>query len=148
MVITFKKTEEFRNQKSGFRMESKPAKTFMELIVWQKTHKWVFQIYRYTEKFPKTEMYGLSSQLRWSAVSVPANIAEGFKKWGIRDKKRYFNIAQGSLEESRYYQILTKDLGYGDSSKLMDQLEEVSRLLDSNIKSIGQKNSWFLIPDF
>ncbi|MHB8919369.1 MAG: four helix bundle protein, partial [Desulfocucumaceae bacterium] len=74
------------------------------------------------------ELYGLTSQLRRSAVSIPANIAEGFKKRG-RDKGRFLNIALSSLEESRYYLILVNDLGYGDNVLLMDQLEEVSKIL-------------------
>ena len=76
-------------------------------------------------------MYGLTSQLRRAAVSVPANIAEGFKKKGPAYKKRFFNIAQGSLEESRYYLILARDLHYGDSQGLLEQLDEVGRLLNA-----------------
>ena len=70
-------------------------------------------------------------QLRRSAVSVPANIAEGFRRRGKADKARYMNIAEGSLEESRYYLILAQDLGYGDTTKLTSTLEEVSRLLNA-----------------
>ncbi|MGB6168286.1 MAG: four helix bundle protein [Geitlerinemataceae cyanobacterium] len=107
----------------------KPAKSFQDLIVWQKAHQFVLGIYRFSNEFPKTEMYGLTSQIRRSAVSVPANIAEGFKKKTVPDKLRFFNIAEASLEECRYYLILTKDLNYGDTTILMNQLEEVSRLL-------------------
>jgi four helix bundle protein len=64
---------------------------------------------------PKHELFGLTSQLRRAAVSVPANFAEGFKKRGLADKVRFYNIAQGSLEECRYYLILARDLRYGDS---------------------------------
>jgi four helix bundle protein len=74
--------------------------------------------------------------LRRAAISIPANIAEGFKKIGVADKKRFMNIAQGSLEECRYYLILARDLAYGDSSKLTVQLEEVSRLLDAYARAI------------
>jgi len=93
-------------------MIREPAKCFEDLIVWQKAHQWVLSVYKHSEIFPKEEKYGVISQLRWSAVSVPANIAEGFKKRGKADKVRYINIAQGSLEESRYYLILAKDLSY------------------------------------
>jgi four helix bundle protein len=68
--------------------------------------------------------------LRRAAVSVPANVSEGFKKRGKSDKARFFNIAQGSLEGCRYYLILARDLGYGDGKVLMPQLEEVSMMLD------------------
>jgi four helix bundle protein len=112
------------------------AKTFQDLIVWQKAHQFVLNIYKLTEQFPKSETFGLSSQFRRSAVSIPANIAEGFKKKGRADKARFMNTAQGSLEECRYYLILSKDLEYGNTSHLMNQLEEVSKLLTSYANSI------------
>ena len=117
-------------------MARMPARHFQDLLVWQKSHDWVLATYKYTERFPTRELYGLTSQLRRAAVSVPANIAEGFKKRGWRDKARFLNIAQGSLEESRYYLILSKDLGYGEQSDLMARLEEVSKLLDAYTRSI------------
>ncbi len=89
----------------------------------------VLAIYHKSKVFPKAEMYGLISQIRRAGVSVAANIAEGFKKRTKPEKKRFMNIAQGSLEECRYYLILSKDLGYADTSRLMEQLEEVSKLL-------------------
>ena len=91
-----------------------PARSFEDLIVWQKAHQLVLSVYRLTESFPAKEMYGLTSQFRRAAVSVPANIAEGFKKRGKPDKARFLNIAQGSLEECRYYLILVSDLNYGN----------------------------------
>ena len=108
-----------------------PAKSFEQLIVWQKAHQFVLGVYRLTENFPPAEIYGLTSQLRRAAFSIPANIAEGFKKRGRADKIRFLNIAQGSLEECRYYLILAKDLNYGDTSKLQPQLEETSKLLEA-----------------
>jgi four helix bundle protein len=117
-------------------MKRQPAKTFQDLIVWQKAHKWVLSIYSYTKSFPKSEIYGLTLQFRRAAISVPANIAEGFKKNSKREKHRFMNIAQSSLEESRYYLILTRDLGYGDNSQLISQLEEVSMLLEAYSASI------------
>lgn len=86
-------------------------------------------------------MYGLTSQLRRAAVSIPANICEGFKKKSPADKLRFFNIAEGSIEECRYYLILIKDLNYGDSTVLMSQLEEVSKLLISYSKSLLNSHS-------
>jgi len=113
-----------------------PARTFQDLLVWQKSHQFVLKVYKLTAGFPKSEMYGLTSQFRRAAVSVPANIAEGFKKRGKADKARFFNIAQASLEESRYYLILAHDLKYGDTSQLISQIEEVSRLLEAYCQSI------------
>lgn len=104
---------------------------FQDLIVWQKTHKFVLSIYKFTEEFPKSELFGLTSQFRRAAVSVAANIAEGYKKRGLKDKKRFYNISQGSLEECRYYLILSKDLSYGYNDKLEMLAEEISKLLYS-----------------
>lgn len=88
------------------------SRTFEDVDLWRKAHAWVLAIYKFTEVFPKHELFGLTSQLRRAAVSVPANFAEGFKKRGLADKIRFYNIAQGSLEECRYYLILARDLRY------------------------------------
>ena len=117
-------------------MSRSAAKTFQDLLVWQKAHQFVLAIYPFTEQFPKTEIYGLTSQLRRAAVSIPVNIAEGFKKKSKRDKARFLNIAQGSLEECRYYLILVSDLNYGNSQKLHKLLEEISKLLEAYIRAI------------
>lgn len=114
----------------------KPATTFQELVVWQKAHLFVLAVYRMSQAFPKSELYGLTSQFRRAAVSIAANIAEGFRKRGKADKLRFYNIAQGSLEECRYYLILTKDLEYGVVFELNQLLEEVSRLLEAYSRSI------------
>jgi four helix bundle protein len=119
----------------------KPARSFRDLIVWQKAHHFVLEIYRFTKAFPSDEKFGLTSQLRRAAVSVPANIAEGFPKRGPSDKIRFFNIAQGSLEEVHYYLILAKDLGYGDSSSLLNLYDEVGRLLNGYASAILVSNS-------
>ena len=118
----------------------KPAKSFKDLIVWQKAHKFVLNAYDFSNKFPKAELYGLTSQIQLSAISVPANIAEGFKKKGKTDKVRYMNIVQGPLEETHYYLILACDLGYGNPSKLLSQLEQVSKLLEAYSKAILNSN--------
>src|SRR4026208_80793 len=112
-------------------MQRSPARNFQDLTVWQKAHQFVLGVYRLSKTFPREEIYGLTSQFRRAAVSVAANVAEGFKKRGRVDKVRFMNIAEGSLEECRYYLILTRDLGYADPSKLFVQLEEVSKLLGS-----------------
>ena len=122
-------------------MKREKAKTFQDLIVWQKAHQFVLSVYKVTEIFPKKELYGLTSQFRRAAVSIPANIAEGFRKAGRPDKHRFMNIAQGSLEECRYYLILSGDLGYMDAGELMSQLEEVSKLLNAYAKSILNSDS-------
>lgn len=118
-----------------------PARSFQDLVVWQKAHAFVLEVYRLTRRFPKEEIYGLTSQFRRSAVSIAANIAEGFKKKGLHDKLRFLNIAQGSLEESRYYLVLARDLEYGDTTSLLQQIEEVSRILEAYMKSILNSDS-------
>ncbi len=114
----------------------KVSAKFEDLIVWQKAHEFVLAVYRFTQIFPRSEIYGLSSQFRRAAVSVAANIAEGFKKRGKPDKLRFYNIAQGSVEECRYYLILAKDLGYGDVDALRSSLEETSKLLEGYSQAI------------
>ncbi len=116
------------------------SQNFEDVELWKKAHVWVLAIYKFTENFPKQEMFGLTSQLRRSAVSVPANFAEGFRKLGLADKVRFYNISQGSLEESRYYLILAKDLKFGDSTKLLADANEISRMLGGYIRTIQDKN--------
>lgn len=113
-----------------------PAKTFEDLMVWQKAHQFVLAVYRLSRTFPRSETYGLASQFRRAAVSIAANIAEGFRKGGKADKLRFLNIAQGSIEESRYYLILVRDLDYGDVSDLKTLLVEVSKLLEAYSQAI------------
>jgi four helix bundle protein len=79
--------------------------------------------------------------MRRAAVSIPANIAEGFRRRGKADKARYMNVAEASLEESRYYLILAQDLEYGDTSNLTSSLEEVSRLLNAYASAIRASDS-------
>ena len=97
-------------------------------------------VYKVTENFPKHELFGLTLQLRRAAVSVPANIAEGFKKKGAADKARFYNISQGSLEECRYYLILARDLHYADTKELAAELDEISRMLDSYVRALLAAN--------
>ena len=92
-----------------------------------------------TQPFPQNELFGLVSQIRRAGVSVPANIAEGFKRKGQADKVRFFNISQASLEEVRYYLILANDLGYADTKSLLKDLDEIGRLLYAYIKSMKGK---------
>jgi four helix bundle protein len=118
-----------------------PARSFKDLIVWQKAHRFVLEIYRFTRGFQADERFGLTSQIRRAAVSVPANIAEGFPKRGPNDKVRFFNVAQGSLEEVHYYLILSHDLGYGDNTGLLNLCNEVGRLLNGYASAILTSNS-------
>lgn len=118
-----------------------PAKTFEDLLVWQKAHAFVLAVYRMSGTFPKYEIFGLTSQLRCAAVSIAANIAEGFRKSSNADKMRFYNIARGSLEECRYYLILIKDLEYSDISEAKLLLQEISKLLEAYSRSISNSES-------
>jgi four helix bundle protein len=110
-------------------MNPSKSQSFRDLLVWQKAHAYTLAVYNLTRTFPSYELYGLSSQLRRAAASVPANIVEGFRKRTKPDKLRHYNIAQASLDECVYHMILAHDLGYADSGILQDDLEEVARLL-------------------
>jgi len=112
------------------------AKSFEDLIVWQKAHQLTLVVYGMTKGFPREEIFGLSSQMRRAAVSVPSNIAEGFQRSGTKDKIKFFNISQGSLEELRYQLILTRDLQYADTAPAMWLATEVAKLLNAYIRSL------------
>jgi four helix bundle protein len=115
-----------------------PAKTCADLVVWQKAHALVLMVYHLTESCPKTKTYGLTSQLRRAAVSVPANIAEGFQKRGNADKLRFFNIAQGSLGECDHYLILAQDLHYAATTNLRHELAQVGRLRHAYLSAFAR----------
>ena len=115
------------------------SKKFEDLAVWQKAHRLVIRLYKLSKGFPGDELFGLTSQLRRAAVSIPANIVEGFKRATIPEKLRYFNIAQSSLEEVRYYIILAHDLEYADALDLNEDLEEIGRMLEAYMKSMRGK---------
>ena len=117
------------------------ARTFRDLLVWRKAPEFVLQVYAFTAGFPKTEMYGLSQQMRRAAVSIPANIAEGFRRRGKADKARFMNVVEGSVEESRYFLILAQDLGYGNAGPITALLEELSKLLNAYASAILSSDS-------
>ena len=113
--------------------------SFKELTVWQEAHEFVLKVYKTTRIFPEWERFALSSQFQRAAVSIAANIAEGYRKIGKSDKLKFLNIAQGSLEECRYYIILAKDLEYINAHThdvLEEKAEFVSKLLTAYCKSI------------
>lgn len=113
---------------------------FENLIVWQMAHKFVLDVYRHSKDFPREELFGLTSQYRRAAVSIAANIAEGYGKKGVNDKLRFYNIAEGSINECRYYIILSKDLEYvnkAQSDLLYSELSIVQKLLSSYSKALS-----------
>lgn len=119
------------------------GQTFQNILEWQKAYDFVLDVYKYTKSFPESEKYGLISQFQRAAVSIIANIAEGYKKIGKADKLRFMNISQGSLEECRCYVILSRDLGYIDNDVyniLYSKIEEASKLLNGYCKAMLNSN--------
>ena len=117
-------------------MQCAPARRFEDLQCWQKAHAFALEIYRLTNAFPKSELFGLTAQVRRAAVSVAANIAEGFEKRSRPEKARFMNMAQGSLQECRYYLILVNDLNYCNVTTAFQFLNETGRLLDAYTRAI------------
>lgn len=114
------------------------ARSFQDLIVWQKSHHLTLHVYEATERFPRHELYGLTSQIRRAAASVPSNIAEGFARNSPGDALRFYKIADASLAELKYQIILGLDLGYmtQETYALLEQrAEEVGRLMHGWISS-------------
>ncbi|HEX2920277.1 MAG TPA: four helix bundle protein [Bacteroidales bacterium] len=112
-----------------------------DLIVWQKAHLLVIEIYKLSHTFPDNEKFGLITQLRRSAMSVPSNIVEGKSKKTDKEFLSFLYNSRGSLEETRYHLLLAKDLGYNDEKQYnsVESLStEVSFLLNSLITSISK----------
>ena len=115
------------------------TKSFKDIIAWQKSYEYCLLVYKLSSSFPDFEKFGLRSQFTRAAVSIPANIAEGYKKLGRADKLRFFNISQGSIEECRCYNILSKDLGYISEENfclLEDKLNVASTFLNLYIDGV------------
>jgi four helix bundle protein len=112
--------------------------TFQDIKAWQKSHALTLEVYRLTAIYPKHELFGLTSQTRRAAVSVPSNIAEGFRRKGKNDSLHFYNIAQASLEELKYQLLLARDLKYIEPVEYENVLviaEETSKLLAGWVKS-------------
>lgn len=119
------------------------VKDFRELIAWQRAMELVEQVYRATTCFPKEEQYGLTSQLRRAAVSIPSNIAEGQGRSTTRDFLNFLAIAKGSLNELETQILLSERLGYVDSSSqlsLLHLIAEVRRIISGLSSSLRQKS--------
>lgn len=121
---------------------SKSPVTFKDLLVWQKAHQFVLNVYKHSSDFPADERFGLTSQIRRASVSVPANTAEGFRKRSRQEKVYFYSVAQTSLEEVRYYIILANDLKFWNQPEMENELDEIGRLLEGLIKSIQTSDKY------
>lgn len=118
--------------------------SFKDLILWKKAHELVLQIYKHTQLFPSVEIYGLTSQMRRAAYSIPANIVEGHARNGIKEFIRFLNISRASLEELKYFTLLARDLKYLTKTnyEILNELEiEVTRILYSFLQNLKQKSN-------
>lgn len=123
------------------KKDNRQSRSFTDLECWQKAHEFVKALYKITKQFPVDEQYGLTSQFRRAAVSIAANICEGYRKLSRADKLRFMNIAQGSLEECRYYIILSLDIDYIDRctyDRLEFLINGVSWKLNGYAEAISQ----------
>jgi four helix bundle protein len=114
---------------------------FTDLMVWQRSHALVLQVYRLTKGFPPDERYGLTSQLRRAALSVPTNIAEGSKRETNREYARFLNIAEGSLAETEYLLMVSRDLGYlpmAITKPVLAETSEIAKMLHGLRSKVGK----------
>lgn len=112
---------------------------YKQLAVWQKSHQFVLGIYKASAAFPKDELYGVSSQLRRAAVSIPSNIAEGSGRGGDGELIRFLHIAAGSAHEAEYQLLLARDLGYFGSeiyTQFEREIVEIKRMLAGLINKL------------
>ncbi len=123
----------------GGEEKRKPAARFEDLDVWQKAHSLVLAVYKLTSTFPKSETFGLLGQMRRAAISVPANIVEGFHRRSVSEKLRFLNISQGSLQELRYFLMLTEDLDFAETVSVREEATQVGRLLTAYMKGIERR---------
>lgn len=118
-------------------------KSYKELQVWIKAHEQALEIYKITMLFPKIEIYGITSQLRRSASSVAANIAEGFSRYSTKEFIQYLYQSRGSLSEAQYFLLLSRDLDYIDNLKyikLDEKYNVLGKQLNALISSLKTKN--------
>jgi four helix bundle protein len=135
-AVSFQK----RNDRQILNAKDHTMRDFRKLSVWQKSHALTLAVYRETATFPQREMYGLTSQLRRSAASVPANISEGCGRAGGKDFSRFLTFALGSASESEYHVLLAFDLGYLKQNAyddLSQRTQEVKRMLSAFIRRLG-----------
>ena len=124
---------------SNWRKMEEKIKSFKDLRIWQKGIEIVTDIYILTKKFPKEELFSLTSQLRRSVISIPSNIAEGFKRFHNKEYKQFLFITLGSCAELETQIIIAKELKYineNEEAKLVEKLDHICRMTSSLIKKL------------
>jgi four helix bundle protein len=119
-------------------------KSFRELDVWKRAHAMVLDVYRITNIFPRSEQFGIVSQLRRAAYSIPANIAEGFGRKSTKELLQFLAIANGSLEEVRYFLLLSRDLRYlapNELEKTEKELKAIAEMIEGLARSLRRRLS-------
>lgn len=112
---------------------------FRELKVWERSHQLTLEVYKATTRFPREEMYGVTSQIRRASASIPANIAEGCGRSGVAELARFLHIAMGSASELEYHLILARDLSFlpdDQYARLDRELAEVKRMLNTYLQKM------------
>jgi four helix bundle protein len=123
-------------------MNNGAIKDYRDLLVWQRAKKLVVLVYKATEKFPREEIYGLISQMRRAAISIPSNIAEGFRRRSVKEKINFLRMADGSGAELQTQLDISNDLGYlseDEYRNFSQELEIVMKMIGRAIYSIGSK---------
>ena len=122
----------------------KKIKSFTDLIAWQKGHQLVVSVYKATDKFPKKELFILTSQILRCTISITSNIAEGFSRQGLKEKIQFYYIALGSVTELQNQLLVARDVNYllkEEFAKLAEQTVEVHKLINGLIKSLKKSQA-------
>lgn len=120
------------------------VKSYRDLEVWDRAHRLVLDVYRLTNPFPRSEQFGIVSQLRRAAYSIPANIAEGFGRKSTKELLQFLSVANGSLEELRYFLVLSRDLRYlspTDLQRLELDLKAIAQMMEALARSLRARLS-------
>jgi len=136
--------QEVRSQESGVRSNRAPAPTFEDLIVWQKSHAWVWAAYCFSDGFPPREIYGLTSQMRRAATSIPTNVAEGYGRETTGAYIQFLRVSQGSLKELETLILLVEKVETLETAKselLMSECERVGKMLRNLIRALQAKQT-------
>lgn len=127
------------NNELGIMNEGKEKiRTFADLDAWKVGHEVVIEVYRFTKKFPKDEIFALTSQMRRCAVSITSNIAEGFSRQSYKEKLQFYSMSQGSVTELQNQVLISKDVGYlsvEEYNKVTNKLVTLHKILNGLIKS-------------